>query len=141
MENNGTAEVRLIIVDDDPEMRSILRSLAEDMGAEVVAEAENGRAAIESAHTYPAEVMLLDISMPKMGGIPAAKQLRQDRPDLHIIFVTHYAGKAYVQEALELGASGYLVKGSVATELGPAIHDVMEGRTFISSRVEPRLAL
>jgi DNA-binding NarL/FixJ family response regulator len=124
--------VRIIIVDDDPGIRSILKVLAEDAGAEVMAEAHNGRDAIEKADQYHPEIMLLDVSMPIMGGFPAARHLRRHLPELRIILVSQHSQKAYAEEALEIGAKGYILKGSVATELGPAMKIIAGGGTFIS---------
>lgn len=127
--------VRLIIVDDDPTIRFILRSLVEELGAEVVAEADNGRSAIERAQRNPADIILLDVSMPVMEGFPAARRLRMQQPHLRIIFISQHNERTYAEEALGLGAKGYLVKGSVGTELAPAIEKVMEGDTFVSQHV------
>jgi len=128
--------VRLIIVDDDPATRGVLRLLAEELGAEVVAEADNGQTAIEQAVHHPAQLMLMDVSMPVMGGFPAARYLRAHIPQMQIIFMSQHNQKAYADEALELGAKGYLVKASVAADLGPAIQKVLDGETFVSSRVQ-----
>jgi len=128
--------VRLIIVDDDAATRAVLRLLAEEMGAEVVAEADNGQTAIEQAVHHPAQLMLLDVSMPVMGGFLAARYLRAHLPQMQIIFMSQHSQKAYADQALELGAKGYLVKAGVAADLGPAIQKVLNGETFVSSRVE-----
>jgi DNA-binding NarL/FixJ family response regulator len=127
--------IRLIIMDDDPGIREALRTLANDLGADVLAEADNGRAAIEHAELHRAELMLLDVSMPVMGGIPAAKYLREHMPDLQIILISQYNRKVYADEAMQLGVKGYIVKAAVATELGPAMQTVMNGGTFISPHI------
>lgn len=68
--------------------------------------------------------------------VPAARYLRAHVPQMQIIFMSQHNQQAYADEALELGAKGYLVKASVATDLGPAIEKVMEGETFVSSNVK-----
>ena len=83
--------------------------LAEGLGGEVLAEADNGRSAIEEAERHHPELMLLDVSMPVMGGLPAARYLHEHLPDLSIIFVSQYSWKVYAEEALESGARGYVV--------------------------------
>jgi DNA-binding NarL/FixJ family response regulator len=128
---------RLIIVDDDETIREILRSLVEELGAEVVAEADSGRAAIEQAERHRAELMLLDVSMPTMGGFPAARYLREHIPEMRIIFVSHFNQKGYAEEALQLGARGYLVKAFLMTDLAPAIQAVLDGGTFVSPGINP----
>ena len=125
----------MIIVDDDPAIRDILRSLVEGLGADVLAEADNGRGAIEEAERHRPQLMLLDVSMPVMGGFPAVRYLREHIPELRIILVSQHNQKVYADEAMQLGAKGYVVKAAVATELGPAIHTVMNGGTFVSSRI------
>ena len=124
--------VRTIIVDDDAGIREALRLLAKANGAEVLAEADNGRAAIEQAERYRPQLILLDVSMPVMGGFPAARYLRKHIPELRIILISQWNQRAYADEALQIGVGGYVVKGSVATELGPAMDAVMEGETFVS---------
>ena len=125
----------LVIADDDPTMRQILREVVEDLGAEVLGEADNGRGAIEEAERHHPQVMLLDVSMPVMGGLPATRYLREHQPELSIILVSQYNHKVYADEALESGARGYIVKGCLATELQPAVEAVMHGGTFVSPHV------
>ncbi len=126
------SSIRLMIVDDDPGIRQALTMLAKALGAEVLAEADNGRAAIEQAEICRPEMMLLDVSMPIMGGFPAAKYLREHLPELRIILVSQYSQKAYAEKALEMGIRGYIIKSAAARELEPAIHAVSEGGTFVS---------
>jgi DNA-binding NarL/FixJ family response regulator len=124
--------VRLMIVDDDPGIRQALRMLANAFGAEVLAEADNGRAAIEQAEICRPEMMLLDVSMPVMGGFSTAKYLRDHIPELQIILVSQYNQKLYAEEALEIGVRGYIVKSAAAR---PAIHAVLHGGTFVSPSI------
>lgn len=125
--------MRLIIVDDDQAIRQGLRTIAEALGAEVLAEADNGRAGIEQAERLRPELVLLDVSMPVMGGFPAARQLRSRWPDLRIIFISQHREWIYVEEALEIGANGYVWKQAAAAELDDAIQTVMSGGRFVSS--------
>ncbi|HEX4772053.1 MAG TPA: response regulator transcription factor [Bryobacteraceae bacterium] len=127
--------MRLIIADDDPGIRYILRSIVEGFGAEVLAEAENGHHAIQQTALHKPQLILLDVSMPEMGGFPALKYLRKAYPELRILMVSEYSQNAYVREALRLGANGYLVKSYCASELRPAIQAIMAGRTFVSAPV------
>jgi response regulator NasT len=127
--------LRLLIVDDDPVIRQIVRSLVEHLGATVLAEAENGRGAIEEAERHRPELILMDISMPLMGGLPAVRYLHQHFPGLPVIMISQYTRKAYADEALECGARGYVVKGSLTSDLEPAVEAVLHGDTFVSARV------
>lgn len=137
-EKDGTRTIhgcRLVIVDDDPIIRQILRTIAEELGAEVLAEADNGQTAIEQAERHHPQLMLLDVSMPVMGGLPATRYLHEHFPELDIIMVSQYSRKVYAEEAFESGAKGYVVKACVATELEPAVNTVLDGGTFVSSRL------
>lgn len=127
--------VRLIIVDDDASIRKTLFTLATDLGAEVVAEADNGRSAIEQATLHRPEIMLLDISMPIMGGFQATRYIRDHLPEIHVILVSQYSQSVYVEEAIAIGVRGYVVKAAVANELERAIKTVLGGETFVSSRI------
>ena len=131
----GMNSISLIIVDDDPGVREALRMLAIDLGADILGEADNGRGAIEQAELHHPQMMLLDVSMPVMGGLPAAKYLREHVPEMRIIVISQYSLKVYAEEALQLGIKGYIVKAAVATELGPAMDAVMHGQTFVSPRI------
>lgn len=126
---------RLVIADDDPAIREILRTLIESLGARVVAEADNGRVAIQEVQRLHPDVLLLDVSMPVMGGFAAARFLRENEPQLPIIIVSQCSQKAYAEEAIDLGIKAYIAKGSLATELEPALEAVLSGRTFVSARM------
>jgi DNA-binding NarL/FixJ family response regulator len=97
---------------------------------EVVAEAENGQAAIDAGEALHPDVVFLDISMPVLDGFQAAVQFRRNLPSIRIIIVTSYSHKAYVEQAFLCGAQAYVVKGSAVFQVPDAIRAVMEGRTF-----------
>jgi DNA-binding NarL/FixJ family response regulator len=124
----------LVIADDDPAVREILRALAESLGAQVLAEADNGRLAIEHVQRLHPTILFLDVSMPIMGGFPAARFLREHEPGLGIVIISQYQQKAYAEEALQLGVKAYVTKGSLTADLGPAIDAVLAGGTFVSPR-------
>lgn len=135
MQLDRVAGLRLIIVDDDAEMRHLLRALVNELGAEVLAEADNGQIAIEQVELHDPQLILLDISMPVMGGFPAARYLHEHIPELKIILMSQYQQKEYADEALQAGARAYLVKKSAAYELGPAMDAVLQGQTFLSASI------
>jgi DNA-binding NarL/FixJ family response regulator len=120
---------RAIIADDDPIFRYALRAIVQET-CEVVAEAENGQAAIDAGEALHPDVVFLDISMPVLDGFQAAVQFRRNLPSIRIIIVTSYSHKAYVEQAFLCGAQAYVVKGSAVFQVPDAIRAVMEGRTF-----------
>ena len=120
---------RAIIADDDPMFRYALRAIVNET-CEVIAEAENGLAAIQAAEALHPDLVFLDISMPVLDGFQAAVQFRRDLPTIRIIIVTSHSGNAYVEQAFQSGAQAYVVKGSAVFQISEAIEAVMEGRTF-----------
>jgi len=99
---------------------------------DLVGIAEDGRKLVELAQKLRPDVILADISMPLLNGFDAARQIRKLAPESKIIFVTMHADPDYITEALRLGAMGYLLKRSAASELAFAIHEVFAGRTYVT---------
>src|SRR5947199_9365809 len=97
---------RLLLVDDDPSMRATLRSIAAATGHEIAGEAEDGRLALEAASRLQPDVVLLDIFIPVMDGLTAAREIRKRFPATQLIFVSQNADKTCVQEAFRSGAAG-----------------------------------
>lgn len=124
--------MKIVIVDDDAGIRAGLRSIMESLGAEVIGEADNGRSGIERAQLLCPELILLDVSMPVMGGLAAARQLRTLMPELHIILISQHRDRAYAEEAFQIGVEGYVLKRAAFTELPNAISAVTSGHTFVS---------
>ncbi|MBV9037330.1 MAG: response regulator transcription factor [Acidobacteriaceae bacterium] len=124
--------MQLLIVDDDGTIRSMLRYIIESDKHCVVGEAENGRAGVSAAESLRPDLILLDVSMPVMGGFPAARLLNAQMPELPIIFVTQHDEQSYVDEAFRCGAKGYVIKQAAMTELPNAIRTVMTGQVFCS---------
>lgn len=129
--------LRAVVVDDCLEIRAGLRGLLEALDIRIVGEAENGRGAIEQAESLRPEIILLDVSMPVMGGFEAARALRRSMPDLRIIFVSQHSDRAYVEEAMELGASAYVLKRAASLEVSAAVEAALSGSTFVSPAVRP----
>ena len=130
---------RLVIADDHTIVLEGLRKLLESE-FEVVGTAEDGRYLIATALQYSPDVILVDISMPSLNGFQAARQLRKQLPKAKIVFLTMHSDVEYVKEALRAGASGYLLKRSAAAELVSGIHEVLNGRTYISPSLAASLA-
>lgn len=133
-------QLKLMIVDDDAAIRFGLRRLVEAMGAEVVAEVDSGRLAIEEVKKDGAELVLLDVSMPNMGGFTTARKLRELRPELKIILVSQYSDHVYAEEALQMGMNGYVLKRNAGRDLEDAFQAVQSGQTFVSPFVTERKA-
>jgi DNA-binding NarL/FixJ family response regulator len=103
-----------------------------EVDCEVVGMVEDGRSLVEAAKRLRPDVILLDISMPLLNGLEAARQLRILVPDCKLIFLTMHASPTYATEAFQLGASGYLLKRSAASELGLAIKSVLQGQHYLT---------
>jgi DNA-binding NarL/FixJ family response regulator len=123
--------IRLLLADDHALVVAGFRKLLESE-FEIVGIAEDGRTLIAEAQRLNPDVILLDISMPLLNGIEAAKNLKKTLPATKLVFVTMHTDIDYVREAFRAGASGYLLKRSAASELVPAIHDVFRGKTYIT---------
>jgi DNA-binding NarL/FixJ family response regulator len=131
---------RLLIADDHTILLEGLKALLAPE-FEVVATAGDGRAVLEAAEEHHPDVILLDISMPGLNGIEAARCLKRSNPDSQLIILTMHGDLSFVSAAFEAGASGYVLKQSAATELITALHEVDSGRRYISSAIQERLGV
>lgn len=130
--------IRILIVDDHPLIREgIAAVLAGETDMTLVAEATNGREAIEQFRKHHPDVTLMDLRMPQMNGTEAILAIRQDFPNARIIVLTTYRGDAHAHRALKAGASGYLLKSMLRKELVETIRTVHGGR----KRVPPEIAI
>jgi DNA-binding NarL/FixJ family response regulator len=125
---------RVLLADDHTLVLDGFRKLLEDH-CEIVGAVDNGRALLEAAERYQPDVITLDISMPQLNGIDAARRLRKISPHTKLIFVTMHADQAYISEAFKSGASGYLLKRSAGSELVQAIQAVMNGNYYVTSLI------
>jgi DNA-binding NarL/FixJ family response regulator len=134
------APVGVLIVDDDKLMRAGLRAvLSSDEGIEVVGEADDGRAAIDSARRLAPDVVLMDVRMPEMDGITATREVLDAAPDCRVVIVTTFEEDDYVFGGLAAGASGFLLKRTGPEELIAAIHTVAGGEALLSPSVTRRV--
>lgn len=123
--------VRVLLVDDHKILRQGMRRLLElDEGIEVVGEAESGEQALALAASASPNVVLMDIRIPDTDGIEATKQIRKSHPEINVIILTSY-GDEYLEEAVEAGAAGYLLKSVGHDELTQAVRAVSEGEAVI----------
>ena len=125
---------RILLGDDHTLVLDGFRKLLEDR-CEIVGAAEDGRTLLRMAQELEPDIITLDISMPQLNGVDAARKLKKILPRTHLIFVTMHDDPAYVNEAFKAGASGYLLKRSAGSELLQAIQSVMNGQCYVTPLV------
>ena len=130
-------KIRVIVADDHPLVRDGLRLSiqGETPDVTIVGEAGSGHEALELAETVPADIYILDITMPGLNGIEVTRRLVQRNKKARIIMLSLHCNKAFVEEAFEAGASGYLLKESATADVIEAIREVHAGRRFVSEGV------
>lgn len=132
--------LRLLLADDHTLVRAGLRALLDAIpGVSVVAEAGDGEEAVALAASQRPDIALLDITMPRLNGLQAAERILAERPDTRIIILSMHAAEEYVNQALRLGVSGYLLKDAATLELQAAIEAVAAGSRYLSPRVTTQL--
>jgi two-component system invasion response regulator UvrY len=134
--------VKVVLVDDHTVVRSGLRRLLEShKSIEIIAEADTGEQAYQVYGEVMPDVMLMDISMPGMGGLEAAKRILQRYPQARIVIFSMHEAVSFAAQALKTGVKGYVTKTGVAGDLVQAVLDVSKGRTFLSQDVAQKVAL
>jgi DNA-binding NarL/FixJ family response regulator len=139
--NAAAGPIRILAVDDHPVVRQGIAGLVavySDMS--LVAEASNGREAIQQFRTHHPDVTLMDLQMPEMNGLDAMIAIRGEFPEARIIVLTTYAGDVQVVRALKAGARGYLLKNSLHKELLETIRSVHAGKRALSTEASMELA-
>lgn len=133
---------RVLVVDDhDPWRRFVRSALHKHSGLQVIDEAADGFEAIQKARILQPDLILMDIGLPVMNGIEAARQIRELSPSSKILFVSENRSWDIAQEALRTGADGYVVKSHAASELLPAIEAALHGSRFIGSGCDFRSSI
>ncbi len=127
-------KARVLLVDDHRIVTEGLRALLEPE-FQIVGTVDDGRAAVEASGDLKPDVVVLDISMPSLNGLEAARQIRKLSPKVKIVFLTMHNDITYVRKAFEAGASAYVTKHSASLDLRLAIQEALSGRTYITPAV------
>ncbi len=141
MSRDSQHTIRLILADDHAMVRKGMREfLEEDPGIRVVGEANDGEEAVALVAREHPDMVLLDIQMPRLNGLDAARRIRKESPQTRVLMLTAYEDEPYILAALQLGVSGYLLKTAGSNELVRAVHAVAGGETALSPAVAKKLA-
>ena len=128
------SKIRVLLADDHEAILNRVRSvLGEEF--DIVRTANNGRDALGEVRRLDPDILVLDISMPGLNGLQTANELKSSHNRTKIVFLTVHEDPDFVAAAFSAGASGYVVKSDVTTDLVPAIHDVLDGRKYISHSI------
>jgi DNA-binding NarL/FixJ family response regulator len=128
--------IRILLADDHTVIRKGLRLLLESHpGFQVIAEASDGRETVAMAEAHQPDVVVLDVAMPTLNGIEAARQISAKMPQTAIVFLSMHSDESYVLKALKSGAKAYLLKDSAEYDLINAIRSVKDGKAFFSPSI------
>ena len=133
-------KIRVLLTDDHTLFRQAIRTLlSAEPDLEVVGEAADASQAITLSHELRPDVVLMDIGMNGMSSFEATRQIRRERPETHVLFLSMYDDEDYLAECVEIGASGFVLKDSPAEQLLTGIREVHRGGSFLSPRLLTRL--
>jgi two-component system, NarL family, response regulator NreC len=133
-------KTRVLLTDDHTLFRQAIRTLlTAEADLEVVGEAANASESVTMAHQLRPDVVLMDIGMAGMSSFEATRQIRRDRPETHVLFLSMYDDEDYLAECMEIGANGYVLKDSPAEQLLTGIREVHRGGSYLSPRLLTRL--
>jgi two-component system response regulator NreC len=127
--------IRIVLADDHVLVRQGLKSLLEREGFQVVAEASDGQEALRHVQSFQPDITIMDISMPTLNGLNAAREVKRASPKTKTILLTQHNESQYISEALEAGVTGYVLKNQVASDLLLAIRQVSRGQVYLSPGV------
>lgn len=131
---------RIVIAEDHTILREGLRALlSSDPDLKIIGEAENGRDAIQCVETMEPDLILMDLSMPKMSGMDAIREIKRRSPGVKILVLTVHKTDEYILASLEAGADGYVLKDATKTELMSAIATVLKGKRYLSPEVSGKV--
>lgn len=129
-------KIRILLADDHTILRNGIRALlADEPDLEVVAEAEDGRAAVSLACQFEPDVAVIDIAMPLLNGLEATRQIKKQCPGVRVLILSMHDNEEYIRQVLEAGAMGYILKDAAAKELISAIRSVFQGEAVLSPAI------
>jgi DNA-binding NarL/FixJ family response regulator len=132
--------IRVLLADDHTIVREGVRLCLEAMGdIEVVAEAEDGQVAVQLAAQLRPDVAVVDLTMPRLNGVEAIRQIKRDVPSTEVVVLSVHDSEAYVVQALRAGAAGYVLKRNAATELAAAIRAAHDGQAYLHPSIARRV--
>jgi two-component system response regulator NreC len=132
--------IRVLLADDHTIVRQGIRMVLEAMGdITVVAEAGDGQEAVDLATQLRPDVAVVDLTMPRLAGVEAIRQIRRDVPNTEVVVLSVHDSEAYVVQALRAGAAGYVLKRNAATELAAAIRAAHEGQAYLHPSIARRV--
>jgi DNA-binding NarL/FixJ family response regulator len=132
--------LRVVLAEDHLVVREGVKALLESEGVEVVGEASDGQEACRLAHDLRPDVAILDLGMPTLNGLDAARKIRRTLPDVRVIILTMHTHERYLLEALRAGVTGYVLKSGAVGDLVQALGAVMQGMVYLSPGL-PRTAV
>src|SRR5213594_376777 len=128
--------ITVLLAEDHQIVREGFRSLLEhESDIEVVGEAETGRQAVQLTRKLRPAVVVMDIAMPLLNGLEATRQIRKDFPETKVLILSAHSDDAYVEQATDIGAAGFLLKQTSSHALATAIREVQKGNTFYSPSI------
>jgi DNA-binding NarL/FixJ family response regulator len=140
MKQNSTKPLRVILADDHPIVRAGIRGALKELpGVEVVGEASDGREALDLVKSHSPDVVFMDISMPGLNGLEATERIVKAFPHVRVVILSRHENEEYYWRALQVGASGYLLKKAALTELKAALQRVAAGEIYLSREISNRL--
>ena len=132
---------RILLADNHQRMRESMRALIDRQASmEVVGEAENGRALLQLTGSFKPDVVVMDINLPGLNCIEAARQMISDAPGIKILALSMHSNRQFVNEMIKAGACGYLLKDHAFEELVPAVQTVADDRIYLCPGIEDRAA-
>jgi DNA-binding NarL/FixJ family response regulator len=135
-DERSASSVRVLVVDDfEPFLRFVRSMLGKRPALQIICEVSDGLEAVQKAEELQPDLILLDIGLPTINGIEAARRIRKLSPQSKILFVTQESSADVVQEALSLGAAGYVLKAQGGSELLAAVDAVLQGKKYVSGRL------
>lgn len=128
--------IKVMLIDDHPIVLQGIKSiLALDNDMEIVAEASNGREAVELAQEKNPDVVVMDISLPELNGLEAGRKIMKQNRNIKVLFLSMHENRVFIEKTLSFGAMGYLLKDSAPEEITRAVREVYSGRYFLSAKI------